>query len=44
MKFAFELSIDQATYAAELDEEFKPAGETESFTNVRSNFSVFLFF
>jgi len=44
VRFAFELQVDDATYAAELDEEYAPSGDTNSVMNVRGDFSVYLFF
>ena len=44
VRFAFELQIDNATYASSFDEEYAPSGDTDSVMNVRTDFSVFLFF
>jgi len=44
MRFALEMQFTNATYAAEFDENFTPDGATDSVLNVRSNFTVFLFF
>ena len=46
VRFALELQVDNALYASQLDEEFAPdpTDEDESVTNVRTDFSVFLFF
>ena len=46
VRFAFELPIDTAMYASGLDEELAPetGDDDESVTNVRADFSVFLFF
>lgn len=44
VKFALEFQIDTATYAAGYDAEYAPDGDTESYTNFRTDFSVFLFF
>jgi len=38
------MQFTNATYAAEFDENFTPDGATDSVLNVRSNFTVFLFF
>lgn len=44
MRFAFEVQITNATFASSFDENYAPAGDTNSVTNVRGDFSVFLFF
>lgn len=44
VRFAFELQIDNATYASEFDAEYAPSGDTDSVMNVRTDFSVYLFF
>ncbi len=46
VRFALELQIDDVVYASALDEEFAPAptDDDDSVTNVRTDFSVFLFF
>jgi len=44
LRFAFEMQFTNATYAAALDENYAPSGDTDDVLNVRSNFTVFLFF
>lgn len=44
MRFAFEMQFTNATYASSFDENYAPSGETDDVLNVRSNFTVFLFF
>ena len=46
VRFALELQIDDAVYASALDSELAPdpADDDDSVTNVRTDFSVFLFF
>mgnify|MGYP006306638061 CR=1 FL=1 len=46
VRFGFELPIDTVLYASALDPEFAPdpLDDDESVTNVRADFSVFLFF
>lgn len=44
MRFALEMQFTNATYASGFDENFAPDGDTDSVLNVRSNFTVFLFF
>lgn len=44
MRLALEVQVTTATYAASFDENYAPSGDTDSVTNVRSNFTVFLFF
>lgn len=44
VRFAFELEITSAAYARRFDARYKPIGDTETVTNVRGNFTVFLFF
>lgn len=46
VRFAFELQIDDVLYASQLDAELAPdpLDDDESVTNVRTDFSVFLFF
>ena len=44
VRFAFELEVTSAAYASRFDERYKPIGDTEAATNVRGNFTVFLFF
>jgi hypothetical protein len=44
MRFAFEMQFTNATYADAFDENYAPSGTTDDVLNVRSNFTVFLFF
>lgn len=44
VRFAFELEVTSAAYARRLDNRYKPVGDTDVATNVRGNFTVFLFF
>lgn len=44
MRFAFEVQVTNATFASDFDASLAPDGDTESTTNVRGNFTVFLFF
>lgn len=44
VRLAFELEATTASYAESLDENYAPAGDTNAVTNLRGNFSVFLFF
>lgn len=44
LRFALELEVTSANYASTFDGNFTPAGDSETVTNVRSNFSVLLFF
>lgn len=44
MRFAFEMQFTNATYANSFDENYAPSGTTDDVLNVRSNFTVFLFF
>ena len=44
VRFAFELEVTSAAYASRFDDRYKPIGDTEAATNVRGNFTVFLFF
>lgn len=44
LRFAFEVQITNATFADGFDANYAPSGDTTSLTNVRGDFSVFLFF
>ncbi|PEN12872.1 hypothetical protein CRI94_12780 [Longibacter salinarum] len=44
LRLALEAQFTSATYAASLDENYAPNGDTDSVLNVRGNFTVFLFF
>jgi len=44
LRFAFEMQFTNATYADGFDENYAPDGDTDSVLNVRSDFTVFLFF
>ncbi len=44
VRFAFELEVTSAVYASRFDDRYKPVGDTETATNIRGNFTVFLFF
>ena len=44
LRFALEVQVTNATFAEDFDANYAPSGNTTSVTNVRGDFSVFLFF
>jgi hypothetical protein len=44
LRFALEVQVTNATFAEGFDANYVPSGNTTSVTNVRGDFSVFLFF